>query len=91
MSKAYSEGGERHQVLDNVDLAIPRGASVAVRGRSGSGKSTLLNLIGLLDRPSAGTYVLDGRDVTQLDEVQQARVRRASTAACRISSSHARC
>jgi len=62
--------------LARLDLAITSGEYVAVMGPSGSGKSTLLNLLGLLDRPDAGTYRLEGRDVTTLTPDEQARVRR---------------
>jgi putative ABC transport system ATP-binding protein len=58
-----------------MNLTINAGEYVAVMGPSGSGKSTLLNLLGLLDRPNAGTYHLEGRDVTTLSPDEQARVR----------------
>ena len=58
-----------------LDLRIDAGEYVAVMGPSGSGKSTLLNLLGLLDRPDAGHYRLEGRDVTTLSPDEQARVR----------------
>jgi putative ABC transport system ATP-binding protein len=61
--------------LHELDLAIDAGEYAAVMGPSGSGKSTLLNLIGLLDRPTAGTYRLEGRDVTTLSAQEQAHVR----------------
>jgi putative ABC transport system ATP-binding protein len=61
-------------VID-VDLTIGRGEYVSVMGRSGSGKSTLLHLLGLLDRPTGGTYVLDGVDTADLNERQRARLR----------------
>ena len=61
--------------LAGLDLRIDAGEYVAVMGPSGSGKSTLLNLLGLLDRPNAGTYRLEGRDVTTLSPDEQARVR----------------
>jgi len=61
--------------LTGLDLRIDSGEYVAVMGPSGSGKSTLLNLLGLLDRPNAGTYLLEGRDVTTLSHDEQARVR----------------
>ena len=54
--------------LDGVDLHIARNEYVALIGPSGSGKSTLMNLIGCLDTPTAGRYVLDGRDTSELDE-----------------------
>ena len=62
--------------LRSVNLEIARGEYVSLMGPSGSGKSTLLNVVGLLDRPSAGRYELDGRDVTDLNDDEQARVRR---------------
>ena len=66
--------GEVH-ALARVDLRVDAGEYVAIMGPSGSGKSTLLNLLGLLDRPNAGTYRLEGRDVTTLDPDEQAQVR----------------
>lgn len=62
--------------LRNISVAIEAGEYVAIMGPSGSGKSTLLNVLGLLDPPDAGTYRLDGRDVTTLGSNEQARVRR---------------
>ena len=56
------------RALDGVDLAVARGELMALVGPSGSGKSTLLNIIGLLDRPTAGRVVLDGNDTTSLDD-----------------------
>lgn len=67
--------GERIPVLKGTDLRIERGASVAIVGPSGSGKSTLLNIIGTLDRPDSGRVLLDGQDLSQLDEVQLAKFR----------------
>ena len=68
-------GGEPVEALRDVSLRIDRGDFVAVVGSSGSGKSTLMNVLGLLDRPDAGHYLLDGRDVADLDVNEQARVR----------------
>ena len=62
-------------VLRNVNLDIQRGESLAIVGPSGSGKSTLLNIIGTLDRPSAGQVLLDGQDLSGLDDVKLAEVR----------------
>jgi lipoprotein-releasing system ATP-binding protein len=63
------------QVLRNVSLEVRRGESLAIVGPSGSGKSTLLNIIGTLDRPSAGQVLLDGQDLSSLHEVKLADVR----------------
>ncbi len=60
VSKSYRRGGETIQVLDRVDLAIPRGDFLALMAPSGSGKSTLLNLLGGLDRPDEGSILFDG-------------------------------
>jgi putative ABC transport system ATP-binding protein len=62
-------------VLDGVDLSVAAGESVAVVGRSGSGKSTLLSVIGLFDRADAGSYRLDGRDITRLPERTAGKLR----------------
>ena len=75
VSRSFTVGDQQVAALRGIDLDIAAGEYVSIMGPSGSGKSTLLNLIGLLDRPSSGTYKLDGGDVTALDDVQQARVR----------------
>ncbi len=67
VDKVY-ENGVATQVLFGIDLQIPRGQFVSVIGESGSGKTTLLNLIGLLDTPTRGRVLLDGRDISQIDE-----------------------
>lgn len=66
LTKIYGQGQENLCVLENAELAIPRGHFVVLLGPSGSGKSTLLNLIGLLDRPTSGQIFLEGKDITQL-------------------------
>lgn len=63
------------EALRSVDLEIAAGDHVAIVGPSGSGKSTLLNVLGLLDRPTSGTYELDGRDVSRLDDAARAGLR----------------
>ncbi len=71
----FQVGDQIVHALDDVNLHIEAGEYVSIMGPSGSGKSTLLNIIGLLDRPSAGTYRLEGRDVTGLSDSEQAMVR----------------
>ena len=78
IEKRYVLGGEVEvRALRGVDLDVGRGSYVAIMGPSGSGKSTMLNLIGCLDRPSAGRYILGGVDVSQMpdDELSEARGR----------------
>ena len=75
LTKVYGEGDTAVTVLDDLDLDIYPKEIVALCGPSGSGKSTLLNLIGCLDRPTAGTYHLADVDVSQLDRRQQAWAR----------------
>ena len=67
--------GEHLHVLRGITLEIARGESLAITGPSGSGKSTLLNIIGTLDRPTGGQVLLDGQDLSQLDDVQLAVIR----------------
>lgn len=75
IERVFHLGDSEVHALHRLDLNIEAGEYVAVMGPSGSGKSTLLNLLGLLDRPNAGTYHLEGRDVTTLSPEEQARVR----------------
>jgi putative ABC transport system ATP-binding protein len=76
IQRIFQVGEQQVHALADVDLSIGAGEYLSIMGPSGSGKSTLLNLIGLLDRPSAGVYMLDGRDVTGLSDEEQASVRR---------------
>jgi putative ABC transport system ATP-binding protein len=76
IERVFTLGDSQVHALHALDLSVAAGEYVAVMGPSGSGKSTLLNLLGLLDRPNAGTYRLEGRDVTTLTADEQARVRR---------------
>jgi putative ABC transport system ATP-binding protein len=76
VERVFEVGGQLVHALHGVDLDIERGEYVSLMGSSGSGKSTLLNVLGLLDRPTAGVYRLDGQDVTALDDRAQAAVRR---------------
>jgi putative ABC transport system ATP-binding protein len=75
IERVFQLGDSTVHALTGLDLNIDAGEYVAVMGPSGSGKSTLLNLLGLLDRPNAGTYRLAGTDVTTLSPEEQARVR----------------
>jgi putative ABC transport system ATP-binding protein len=76
ISRIFTMGDQEVRALNHIDLAINSGEYVSVMGPSGSGKSTLLNIMGLLDQPNSGTYLLENRDVTALSESEQARVRR---------------
>jgi putative ABC transport system ATP-binding protein len=76
IEREFRVGEETVHALRGLHLDIAGGEYLSIMGPSGSGKSTLLNLIGLLDRPNAGRYELDGRDVTGLTDDEQARVRR---------------
>lgn len=77
LRKVYGSGESIVNALDGVDLSIQKGEFAAIMGPSGSGKSTLMNIIGCLDRPSAGEYYLDGRDVSKLNRNDLAEVRNA--------------
>ena len=76
IERVFTLGDSQVHALQGVCLRIEAGEYLSVMGPSGSGKSTLLNLLGLLDRPNAGHYRLEGRDVTTLSADEQARVRR---------------
>jgi putative ABC transport system ATP-binding protein len=76
IERVFQVGDQAVHALHAIDLTIARGEYLSLMGPSGSGKSTLLNVIGLLDRPSAGRYLLDGSEVTRLSDEAQARVRR---------------
>jgi len=75
LSKSFHLAGHDVPVLHGLDLAVDRGEFVAVTGASGSGKSTLLHILGGLDRPSAGTYSFDGREMSALDDDERSRLR----------------
>jgi len=76
IERVFRVGGEEVHALRGVSLDIAQGEYLSIMGPSGSGKSTLLNVLGLLDRPNAGRYELNGRDVTGLADDELARVRR---------------
>ena len=75
LTKVYGSGDIAVRALRGVDVDVDRGEFVAVMGPSGSGKSTLMNILGALDRPSEGRFLLDGRDISELDRAALARVR----------------
>ena len=73
--KCYQMGEEEQMILKHIDFSMCRGEFVSILGPSGSGKSTMMNIIGCLDVPTSGTYLLDGRDVGQMDTNQLAAIR----------------
>ena len=74
--RTFTVGDQEVAALRDVNLSFSEGEYISIMGPSGSGKSTMLNMLGLLDRPSSGTYLLDGGNVTDLNDEQLARVRR---------------
>lgn len=75
VTKIYSTGGTELRALDGVSLEVERGEFLAIMGQSGSGKSTMMNIIGMLDRPTSGSYRFSEQDVSQLDDHARARLR----------------
>ncbi|MEO9170615.1 MAG: ABC transporter ATP-binding protein [Candidatus Baltobacteraceae bacterium] len=75
ITKTYKNGSLEVPVLHGIDLIVEPGEYVAIMGPSGSGKSTMMNIIGCLDRATSGTYVLDGEDVSNLDDNALAEIR----------------
>ncbi len=74
--RTFIVGDQQVAALRDINLRLDAGEYISIMGPSGSGKSTMLNMLGLLDRPTSGTYLLDGGNVTELNDEQQARVRR---------------
>jgi len=75
LTRVYQLGPQEIHALSGIDLIVKHGEYVAIMGPSGSGKSTLMNIIGCLDRPSAGKYILDGTPVESMDDDELAAVR----------------
>lgn len=75
MYKIYNPGENEVRALDGVSLRVERGEFLAIIGQSGSGKSTFMNMLGLLDIPTSGTYVLDGTDVSTMDDDKLSDIR----------------
>lgn len=75
ITKTYYTGKVAYQVLKGISLEVEEGEFLAIMGASGSGKSTLLNIIGLLDKPDSGIYILDGQEVSQLTKKELAYLR----------------
>jgi len=78
ITKSYRLGKESIDILKNISLEIQEGEFVAIMGPSGSGKSTLMNIIGCLDRPTSGTYLFDGTDISTYKDIQLAKLRNLS-------------
>ncbi len=77
VTKDYANGKEAARVLKGVSFNVEKGEFIAIMGPSGSGKSTLMHILGALDTPTAGTYTLDGKDISALPEGELARIRKA--------------
>src|SRR5436309_11028931 len=76
VTRRYGEGDAAVDALRGITLDFPAGAFSAIMGPSGSGKSTLMHILAGLDRPTSGTVVIDGRDITQMDDRELTRLRR---------------
>jgi putative ABC transport system ATP-binding protein len=75
INKTYTDSGHRNQVLDNLSLTVSNGEFVTITGASGVGKSTLMDIIGLLDSPTTGEYILDGESVVHMDDKHRSDLR----------------
>lgn len=73
--KTYNTGGEEQKILKGINLSINKGEFVSILGPSGSGKSTMMNIIGCLDVPSSGEYILSGKDISSLNEIELSQIR----------------
>ena len=75
INKSFYLGGETIKALDNINFKVEKGEFVSIIGPSGSGKSTLMNILGLLDIPDSGTYVLDGKQINKVSDNELAKIR----------------
>ena len=75
IKKIYRLGAQQVRALDGVDIRIYENEYVAIMGPSGSGKSTMMNILGCLDTPTVGTYILNGTDVSKMDDNRLADIR----------------
>lgn len=73
--KSYTTGGEEQIVLNHINFSVEKGEFVAILGPSGSGKSTMMNIIGCLDVPNSGEYILNGQEIAALEQNELARIR----------------
>ena len=77
INKDYHQGGQVVHILKNINLSVEKGEYLSIMGPSGSGKTTLMNLIGCLDQPTSGSYILNGNDMSRLSENERADTRLA--------------
>src|SRR5215510_13642108 len=75
LTKVYKMGDNEVVALQGINLEVSHGEFIAIMGSSGSGKSTLMNIVGCLDRPTSGRYVLEGVDVSEMDRDRRAEIR----------------
>lgn len=75
IKKSFMLGKKENEILHGIDLTVEEGDLLAIMGHSGSGKSTLMNIIGLLDRPTSGKYILEGKEVDALDDDELSELR----------------
>lgn len=75
ITKTYFQGGQPYQALKGIDLEVTKGEFVAIMGPSGSGKTTLMNILGALDVPSSGSYILSGHNISNLNQDELAEFR----------------
>lgn len=75
ITKEYGKNESYIRALSEIDFEVNRGEFVAITGSSGSGKTTLLNILGCMDRPTSGSYMINGKETSSLSSLEQAKVR----------------